>query len=147
MTFGTPDNYRTEKIIFELVNFCSPYHYVLGRPAFTKFMAVFHYTYNLLKVPGPRGIITIHSDFDLAHECEINGAIADAVIAKEMNNTSKLARYSDKVNLDDPSLLKKPHLEEAPKTSFEPAVLTRQVDLIPGDSSKQVTMSGQLSSA
>jgi hypothetical protein len=30
VTFGTPENYRTEKIIFELVNFRSPYHCVLG---------------------------------------------------------------------------------------------------------------------
>jgi hypothetical protein len=111
-------------------------------------MAVSHYAYNLLKVPGPRGIITVHGDFDLAQECEINGAkLVDAIIAEEMDNTSKVAKYIDKVNLDDPALLKNPHLEETPKTSFEPAMLTRQVDLIPGDSSQQVTVGGQLSSA
>jgi hypothetical protein len=54
---------------------------------------------------------------------------------EETDNTSELAKYSDKINLDDLALLKKPHLEETPKTSFETAVLTRQVDLIPGDSS------------
>ena len=31
VTFGTPANYRTERIEFELVNFRSPYHCVLGR--------------------------------------------------------------------------------------------------------------------
>jgi hypothetical protein len=30
VTFSTPRNYRTEKMIFELINFCSPYHCVLG---------------------------------------------------------------------------------------------------------------------
>jgi hypothetical protein len=30
VTFNTPQNYRTEKIIFEMVNFCSPYDCVLG---------------------------------------------------------------------------------------------------------------------
>jgi hypothetical protein len=121
-----PQNYHTKKIIFELVNFHSPYHCVLGRPTFTKFMAVSHYTYNLLKIPGPNGVITIHGDFDLAQECEINGAkLADAIIAKESDNTSEFAKYSDKVNLDDPALLKKPHLEETPNTSFEPTMLTR----------------------
>jgi hypothetical protein len=72
----------------------------------------------------------------MAKECEINGAkLADTVIVEETDNTSELAKYSNKVNLDDPALLKKPHLEETPKTSFETAVLTRQVDIIPGDSS------------
>jgi hypothetical protein len=46
-------------------------------------MAVSHYAYNLLKVPVPHGIITIHNDFDLAQECEINIAkLTDAVIAE-----------------------------------------------------------------
>ena len=31
VTFGMPANFRTEKIVFELVNFRSPYHCVLGR--------------------------------------------------------------------------------------------------------------------
>jgi hypothetical protein len=53
-------------------------------------------------------------------------------------------RYSDAVNLDDPALLKKPHLEDTPKTSFEPAVLTRQVDLVPDNSSQQVTVGAHI---
>jgi hypothetical protein len=111
-------------------------------------MAVSNYAYNLLKIPRPNGIITVHGDFNLAQECEINGAkLTDAVIAEETDNTSELAKYFGKVKLNDPALLKKPHLEETPKTSFEPAVLTRQVDLIPGDSSQQVTIGEQLSSA
>jgi hypothetical protein len=131
LTFGTPQNYRTEKIIFELVNLRNPYHCILGRPTFAKFTAVSHYAYNLLKIPRPNGVITIHDDFDLARECKINGAkLVDDVIAEETDNTGELTKYSNSVNLNDPALLKKPHLEETPKTSFEPAVLTRQVDLV-----------------
>jgi hypothetical protein len=116
VTFGTPQNYRTEKIIFELVNFRSPYHCVLGRPTFAKFMAVSHYTYNLLKIPGPNGVITIHDDFDLAQECEINGAkLGDAVITEETNNTSELAKYPNSINLDDPAFLKKTSSRGNPK--------------------------------
>jgi hypothetical protein len=51
ITFGASQNYRTKRIIFKLVNFRSPYHCVLGRLAFAKFMAVSHYAYNLLKIP------------------------------------------------------------------------------------------------
>jgi hypothetical protein len=95
VTFVTPQNYHTEKIIFELVDLCSPYHCILGRPAFTKFMAVSHYAYNLLKIPRPKGVITIHSDFDLAQECKINGAkLTDIVIAEETDYTSDLLTRS-----------------------------------------------------
>jgi hypothetical protein len=37
VTFGTKDNYRTEYIKFELVDFDSSYHAILGRPALAKF--------------------------------------------------------------------------------------------------------------
>ena len=30
VTFGTPDNFHTERIVFEMVNFCIRYHCVLG---------------------------------------------------------------------------------------------------------------------
>jgi hypothetical protein len=52
VTFGTRENYRTEFIKFEVANFESSYHAILGRPALAKFMAVSHYVYFLLKIPG-----------------------------------------------------------------------------------------------
>jgi hypothetical protein len=38
--FGTPANFRKEKIEFEVVNWPSYYHAILGRPAFARFMVV-----------------------------------------------------------------------------------------------------------
>jgi hypothetical protein len=52
VTFGTRENYRIEFIKFEVANFESSYHAILGRPALAKFMAVPHYVYLLLKMPG-----------------------------------------------------------------------------------------------
>ena len=52
VTFGAPDNYRTELIKFEVADFESSYHAILGQPALAKFMAVPHYVYLLLKMPG-----------------------------------------------------------------------------------------------
>jgi hypothetical protein len=52
VTFGTRENYRTEFIKFEVANFKSSYRAILGRPALTKFMAVPHYVYLLLKMLG-----------------------------------------------------------------------------------------------
>jgi hypothetical protein len=89
-------------------------------------MAVSCYAYNLLKLPRPNGIITVHGDFNLTQECEDNGAkLADTIIMEETDNTGELAKYFESVNLNDPALLKKPHLEEMPKTSFEPVMLSR----------------------
>ena len=43
MVFGTPDNYRSEEITFQVVPFNSGYHALLGRDAFTRFQAIPHY--------------------------------------------------------------------------------------------------------
>jgi hypothetical protein len=51
VTFGTRENYRTEFVKFEVANFESSYHAILGRPALAKFMAVPYYVYLLLKMP------------------------------------------------------------------------------------------------
>jgi hypothetical protein len=46
VTFGeSRDNYRTEYIKFEVADFETSYHAILGRPTIAKFMAVPHYTY------------------------------------------------------------------------------------------------------
>jgi hypothetical protein len=42
ITFGTRENYKTENIKFEVVDFESSYHAILGGPALAKFMAVPH---------------------------------------------------------------------------------------------------------
>jgi hypothetical protein len=62
VTFGTQENYRTEFIKFEVEDIESSYHAIFGRPALTKFMAVPHYQYLLLKMPGPNGVLSIRGD-------------------------------------------------------------------------------------
>jgi hypothetical protein len=62
VTFGTRENYRTEFIKFEVANFESSYHAILGRPTLAKFMAVLHYVYLLLKMPRRSGVLTLRGD-------------------------------------------------------------------------------------
>jgi hypothetical protein len=50
--------------------FSGTYHAILGRPAYTKFMAVPNYTYLKLKIPDPKGIITVGSTYQRAYECD-----------------------------------------------------------------------------
>jgi hypothetical protein len=63
-TFGLKDNYRTEYIKFEVADFDSSYHAILGRPPSAKFMAVTHYIYLLLKMPGKTRVLTLRSDLE-----------------------------------------------------------------------------------
>jgi hypothetical protein len=78
VTFGTLENYRTEFLRFEVARFNCGYNTIIGRPGLAKFMAIPHYPYMILKMPGPQGIITLRADFQGATEC-FQGAIQTAL--------------------------------------------------------------------
>ncbi|XP_071678590.1 uncharacterized protein [Lolium perenne] len=64
-------NFRKEKLEFEVVDWESQYHAILGRPAFAKFMAVPHYGYLKLKMPDNNGTaITVHGSFSRSGNCD-----------------------------------------------------------------------------
>jgi hypothetical protein len=68
-TFGeTRENYRTEYIKFEVADFETSYHAILGIPAITKFMAVPHYTYLVLKMPSPAGVLSLQGDLKISFD-------------------------------------------------------------------------------
>ena len=58
-------------LTFEVVGFRGSYHAILGRPCYAKFMAIPNYTYLKLKMPGPKGVITVGSSFGHAYECDV----------------------------------------------------------------------------
>jgi hypothetical protein len=62
MSCGTGDNKRKEILTFEMASFEIRYNCILGRPFLLKFMAVIHTAYATMKMPGPKGIITIKFD-------------------------------------------------------------------------------------
>ena len=70
VVFGSPDNFRSEELIFDIVPFRSGYHALLGRTAFARFNAVPHYAYLKLKMPGPRGVITINGNTERSRRTE-----------------------------------------------------------------------------
>jgi hypothetical protein len=81
ITFGDPSNFRKKTLTFEVVGFCGSYHTVLGRPCYTKFMAIPNYTYLKLKMSGPNGVITICTTYQHAYECDVECCeYAEAVI-------------------------------------------------------------------
>jgi hypothetical protein len=86
--FGNRQNYRREKLDFEVMDWSSQYHAILGRPAFSRFMAVPHYIYLVLKIPGPKGIITIKGSFELSDLC-------DKEFHKMAQNFGMMASYGE----------------------------------------------------
>ena len=69
--FGEHGNFRKEKLDFEVVDWPSQYNAILGRTAFARFMAVPHYAYLVLKMPGPKGIITVYGNYKKSDNCDI----------------------------------------------------------------------------
>jgi hypothetical protein len=88
--FGNWQNYRREKLDFEVMDWPSQYHAILERPAFLRFMAVPHYTYLVLKMLGPRGVITVKGSFEVLDLC-------DREFHKMAQNFGTTANYAEKV--------------------------------------------------
>ncbi|XP_020160340.1 uncharacterized protein [Aegilops tauschii subsp. strangulata] len=97
VVFGDSKNYCKEKLTFEVVDFHSAYHAILGRPAYARFMARPCYLYLKLKMSGPRGMITVTENRQRAEECLQKGSkIADEqMAAAEMEEYNKNADPSD----------------------------------------------------
>jgi hypothetical protein len=132
--FRTPSNFRKETLTFEVVGFRGTYHAVLGRSCYAKFMVVPHYTYLKLKMPGPKGIITVGSTYRHAYECNVECVeYAEAIVESE-------ALIAD---LDCLS-------KEAPDAkchtgNFEPAEAVKSIPLDPSnDAGKKVRIGSEL---
>jgi hypothetical protein len=134
VSFRTPSNFRKETLTFEVVGFRGTYHAVLGRPCYTKFMAVPNYTYLKLKMTGPNGVITIGSTYRHAYECDVECVkYAEALAESE-------ALIADLESLSKEVLDAKHHAG-----NFEPAEAVKSVPLDPSnDASKQVWIGSEL---
>jgi hypothetical protein len=66
----TRENYCTEHIKFEVADFETSYHAILGGPAIAKFMVVPHYTYLVLKMPSLAGVLSLQGDLKISFDCD-----------------------------------------------------------------------------
>jgi hypothetical protein len=67
---GTGENKRREMLTFDVASFDIGYNCILGRPFLLRFMAAIHTAYATIKMPDPRGVITLKSDQRDALACE-----------------------------------------------------------------------------
>jgi hypothetical protein len=53
VTFGMPENFRMESVLFDVADVNLPFNAILGRPALYQFMAIAYYGYLVLKMSPP----------------------------------------------------------------------------------------------
>ena len=132
--FGTAANFRKETLTFEVVGFRGTYHAIIGRPGYTKFIAIPNYTYLKLKMPGPKDVITVNSSYEHAYECDVECVEYGEALESSTESISKLEALA----------------AEAPEPkcyagSFEPAEGTKKIPLDPNNSDeKALTISADL---
>jgi hypothetical protein len=96
VTFRTWENFHTLCMQFEVADFETTYNAFLDRPALTKFMAIPHYAYLVLKMSGPNGLISIkryakHA-YDFGREsCEMTDMLLASTKLQELKKA--LAEY------------------------------------------------------
>jgi hypothetical protein len=137
VTFGTLENYKTEFLRFEVASFDCGYNAIIGRPGLAKFMAIPHYTYMILKMPGPQGIITVRADFQGATEC-FRVAIQAVLTTKPSTTSSAQANSKPKEDFTVPTN------EAQAVTSMRPTEETKRINLGFTDERKSVVISSSL---
>ena len=95
VVFGSPDNFRSEELISDIVPFRNGYHALLGRTAFARFDAVPHYAYLKLKMLGPRGVITVNGNTERSlrteeHTAALAAEVHSGLSKQNLNSAAEL---------------------------------------------------------
>jgi hypothetical protein len=107
---------------------------VLGRLCYAKFMAIPNYTYLKLKMPGPKGVITIGPTYRHAYECDMECVEYTEALTK-----------SEALIVDLDCLSKEAPDAKRHTDNFEPAEAVKSVSLDPSDDAgKKVRISSKL---
>jgi hypothetical protein len=86
VTFGeTRENYYTEYIKFEVADFETSYHAILGKPVLAKFMAVPHYTYLVLKMPSRVEVLVLQGDLKVSYNYDTK--VVELAATNQVPNT------------------------------------------------------------
>jgi hypothetical protein len=142
VTFGeTRENYRTEYIKLEVADFETSYHAILGRPAIAKFMTVPHYTYLVLKMPNPAGVLSLQGYLKISFYCDTE-AVELAATNQVPNAIMEIYVASKKLSPSELDIPEKSNKANKPQPAEEVQVKT--IDLRTGDSSKTTTIGAGL---
>ena len=138
MQFGTPDHFCTDYVNFVVADFDGTYHAILGRPSLTKFMAIPHYRYLVLKMPTEKGVLTLRGNVYAAYTCEDD----NFKIAEAHNLSIRMAE-----TMLDTKKTSTDHLEilelEAPHKNIK-SKEHKVIQLVDGDPSKTALIGANL---
>jgi hypothetical protein len=142
VTFGeTRENYRTEYVKFEVTDFETSNHAILGKPAIAKFIAVPHYTYLVLKMPSPAGVLSLQGELKISLDCDTE-AVELAATNQVPNAMMEIYTASKKLA---PSELDIPEKSDnANKLQPAEEVQVKTIDLGTGDNNKTTTIGAGL---
>ena len=139
VTFGTKQNYSMEYLTFEVVDFCSSYYAILGRPMLAKFMAIPHHTYLIMKMSAPNGILSVYGDIMVSYRCEdetLDLASTSAYAAAAM----VMVAQASKVNVTTLEVPK----QKRTSTALDASPAVKKVYLGLPDAEKEVTIGANL---
>jgi hypothetical protein len=137
VTFGeTRDNCRTEYVKFEVVDFETSYHAILDRLAIAKFMAVPHYTYLVLMMPSPAGVLSLQGNLKISFDCDTK-AVELAATNQVPNAMMEIYAPSKKLAPGELDIPEKSDKANKPQPTEE--VLVKTIDLGTGDNSRTTT--------
>src|ERR1041384_5982127 len=132
VVFGNRRDFAKHVLEFEVLDWQSQYHAILGRPAFAQFMAVPQYAYLKLKMPGSSGVLTINGSIIKSDQCDRDfHRISDTFGAKQelreiamvtdkstcpMVNRSESREYGRDFSIDSDTVTHQVHLTDRDKT-------------------------------
>ncbi|XP_034586685.1 uncharacterized protein [Setaria viridis] len=137
MIFG--DNYTTEHIKFFITKFEIAYHAILGQPALAKFMVIPHYTYVVLKMPGPAGAFSVRGDIVTSYACERESlaTIEALVLSTHMEAALEASKKIPPADLEIP-------IQNSATLGIKPTTDLQSMILNDADSSKTMTIGTSL---
>jgi hypothetical protein len=125
--FGDHINFRTETLIFEVVDFEVSYHAILGHPCYAKFMVVPNYTYLKLKMPGLNDVVMVSGSIKQAYDCSHQHFELATIIA----NSTELKRLRETMVEDAPD-----RNEPTSSSAFHLTKDTKVIEVDPNDLTK-----------
>jgi hypothetical protein len=137
----TRENYRIEYIKFEVEDFETSYHAILGRPSIAKFIAVPHYTYLVLKMTSPAGVLLLQEDLKISFDCNTE-AVELATTNQVPNVMMEIYAASKKLAPTELDIPEKSDTANKPQPSEE--VQVKAIDLGTSDSSKTTMIGASL---
>jgi hypothetical protein len=104
-------------------------------------MAVPHYTYLVLKMPSPAGVLSLQGDLKISHDCD-TVAVEIASTNQVPNAMTEVYAASKKLATSELDIPEKSDNANKPQPAEE--VLIKMIDLGTGDSSKTTTIGAGL---